>query len=53
MHFITYRAINLTLTVAKQNITMQAIGIGTCVIHCVDNNGVPCRVELKDVLLVP
>jgi len=54
MHnFITYRAVNLTLTVAKQNTTMQAIGIGTCVIHCLDNNNVPCKIELKDVLHVP
>ena len=53
MNFSTYRTINLSLSVAKQNTTMQAIGIGTCIIHCVDNSNLPCKLELQNVLHVP
>jgi len=48
-----YRAVNINLTVAKQNISMQAVGIGDCLVHCVDNMGRPCKLEIKDVLHVP
>jgi hypothetical protein len=48
-----YRAVNINLTVAKQNISMQAVGVGDCLVHCVDNMGRPCKLELKDVLHVP
>ena len=48
-----YRAVSVNLTVAKQNISMQAIGIGDCLVHCVDNMGRPCKLEIKDVLHVP
>jgi hypothetical protein len=32
---------------------MQAVGIGDCLVHCVDNLGRPCNSLLKDVLHVP
>ncbi len=48
-----YTSANITLTVAKQNIAMQAIGMGTCTLHCVDNVDRPCKILLKDVLHVP
>ena len=48
-----YRAVNITLTVAKQHISMQADGIGDFLVHCVDNIGCPCKLELKDVVHVP
>ena len=48
-----YRAVSINITVAKQNISMQAVGIGDCLVHCVDNLGRPCKLLLKDVLHVP
>ena len=48
-----YRAVNINLTVAKQNISMQAVGIGDCLVHCTDNMGRPCKLEIKNVLHVP
>jgi hypothetical protein len=48
-----YRAVNINLTVAKQNISMQAVGIGDCLVHCLDNMGRPCKLEIKNVLHVP
>ena len=48
-----YKSVNITLTVAKKNITMQAIGVGTCILHCVDNLYRPCKIVLKNVLHVP
>jgi hypothetical protein len=45
--------VNINLTVAKQNISMQAVGIGDCLVHCVDTMGRPCKLEIKDVLNVP
>ena len=32
---------------------MQAVGIGDCLVHCVDNLGRPCKILIKDVLHVP
>ncbi len=48
-----YRTANINITVAKQNITMQAIGVGDCEVHVVDNMGRPYKLVLKDVLYVP
>ncbi len=48
-----YKSVNITLTVAKQNITMQAIGVGTCILHCADHLDRPCKIVLKDVRHVP
>ena len=48
-----YRAVSINLTVAKQNISMQAVGIGDCLVHCSDNMGRPCKLEIKNVLHVP
>ena len=48
-----YRSVNITITVAKQNITMQAVGVGDCLVHCLDNMGRPCKLVLTDVLHVP
>jgi hypothetical protein len=48
-----YRAVSINITVAKQNISMQAVGIGDCLVHCADNLGRPCKHLLKDVLRVP
>jgi hypothetical protein len=48
-----YRAVNINLAVAKQHISMQAVGIGDCLVHSVDNMGRPCKLEIKDILHVP
>ncbi len=39
------RAVNIDLTVAKQ-ISMQAVGVGDCLVHCVKNMGRLCRLKL-------
>ena len=46
-----YRAANTNITVAKQN-RMQAVGVGDCEAHVVDNMGCPFKLVLKDVLYV-
>ena len=48
-----YRTANINITVAKQNITMQAVGIGDCEVYVVDNMGRPYKLVLLDVLHVP
>jgi hypothetical protein len=44
---------SIDITVAKQNITMQAIGMGDCTVSSLDNIGDPCKLVLQDVLHVP
>ena len=41
------------ITVAKKNISMQAVGIGDCFVYCNDNFGRPCKILIKYVLHVP
>jgi hypothetical protein len=48
-----YSTASINITVAKQNITMQAIGIGDCTVSSLDNMGNPCKLVLQDVLYVP
>ena len=48
-----YRSVNITIPIAKQNITMQAVGVGDCLVHCLDNMGRPGKLVLTDVLHVP
>jgi hypothetical protein len=48
-----YRTVNINITVAKQNITMQAIGVGDCEVHVMDNMGSLYKFVLKNVLYVP
>ena len=48
-----YREISLNITVAKQNVCMEAIRIGDCEIHTLDNMGRPFKMILRDVLHVP
>ncbi len=37
----------------KEQSCMQAIGVGDCDLHCVDNMGNPCVLTIKDVLCIP
>ena len=37
---------------AKKGAAMQAIGVGQCDLHCVDNLVNPCILTLKDVLCI-
>ena len=50
---LNYQAVSINITVAKQNISMQAVGFGDCLVHCEDNMGRPCKILLKDILHVP
>ena len=40
-----YRSVNINITVAKQNIFMQAVGGGDCRVHCLDNMGRPASLS--------
>ncbi len=41
-----YSTASINIIVAKQNITMQAVGIGDCDVSSVDNMGNPCKLVL-------
>ena len=51
--FKTYKSVNINVTVAKKGVCMKAIGVGDVDLHCVNNLGEQCVVQLKDVLHVP
>jgi len=40
-----YRSIDMVIRVAKHNVTMKAVGIGDCVLDCVDNLGHPRKLK--------
>jgi hypothetical protein len=48
-----YRPAKIPITVAKAGVMMEAIGIGDCCIHTLDNMGRPHKIILRDVLHVP
>ena len=48
-----YRLANIPITVAKAGVMMEAIGVGDCCIHTLDNMGRPHKIILSDVLHVP
>ncbi len=48
-----HRAVNINLTVAKQSISMPAVGIGDCLVRCGHNIGCLCKLAMKNVLHVP
>jgi len=49
----TLKPTDLTITVAKAGITMNATAIGDCVLHTFDQHGRPYTLRCKDVLNVP
>ena len=48
-----YRAAKIPITVAKAGVIMDAIGVGDCRVHTLDNMGRPHTILLRDVLHVP
>ena len=49
----TLKPTDLTITVAKAGITMNATAIGDCDLHTFDQHGKPYTLRCKDVLYVP
>jgi hypothetical protein len=50
--FKNFRSVNIPVNIAKKGAVMQAIGVGDCDLHCVDNMGNPCVLTIKDVLCI-
>ena len=42
-----YRTVSINITVAKQNVSMQDIGIGDCLLHCTTISAVNANFYLK------
>ena len=51
--FKNFRSVNIPVNIAKKGAVMQAIGVGDCDLHCVDNMGNPCVLTIKDFLCIP
>ena len=52
-YFTNYRQANITVTVARKNITMQAVGVGDCKLKVMDNDDTIVFLNLTNVLHIP